>query len=107
MDTKLFYKKMQKVCNKIFKIINKKRRKRALDGKCEFLSIDQLFRKEIAIFMFKHKTKRLPSIFENIFQLSKIDKTETRSKTRIIPICTTTTAQQSICFVGLFLGKNT
>jgi len=71
---KTILQKMQKVCNKIFKRINKKKRKRAPDDNCKFLSIDQLFRKEIAIFMFKHKTKRLLFIFENIFQLSKIEK---------------------------------
>jgi len=50
-----------------------------------FLSIDQLFRNKIAIFMFKLKTKWLPSIFENIFQLSEIEQIEAKSKTRIIP----------------------
>jgi len=99
---------MQKLYNKIFKIINKKRRKKLLMITVSFfLLIDQLFRKEIAIFMFKHKTKRLPSIFEYIFQLSIIEKIETRSKTRIIPIsCTTTTAKQSIRFLGPKVWSN-
>jgi len=77
-------KKCKKCETKSLKFINKIRQKRALDDKCEFLPIDGLFRKEIAIFMFKHKTIRLPFIFEDTFQLSKIDKIEARNKTRII-----------------------
>jgi len=84
---KTILQKTQKVCNKIFKIINKKRRKRALDDKCEFLSIDQLFRKEIAVFMFKHKTKRLPSILRIYFSYLKLTKLQSKILCCIITWC--------------------
>jgi len=95
--------KLKNSCNKFIKVINKKQHIVRLTKLNYFLSIDQLFFKEISSFTFKYKKKLLPTIFHNMFTMSKTSRRVTRrNNSQIIPTCCSTNiSQHSIRFVGL------
>ena len=62
--------------------------------------IQQLYKLNISIFMYKSFHKQLPSAFNNIFQ-RKTSTVITRSNSQIIPIsCKNTVTKQSIRYIG-------
>ena len=95
--------KLQKLCNKFINMIictnpAKKRNKEMI--KDNIFNIQQLFKLNISIFMYKSFRKQLPSAFNNIFQ-RKTSTVITRSNSQIIPIsCKNTLTKQSIRYIG-------
>ena len=95
--------KLQKICNKFINMIistnpTKKRNKEIT--KDNILNIQQLYKLNISIFMYKSFHKQLPSAFNNIFQ-RKTSTVITRSNFQIIPIsCKNTVTKQSIRYIG-------
>ena len=95
--------KLQKICNKFIKMITctnpaKKRNKEIT--KDNILNIQQLYKLNISICMYKSFHKQLPSAFNNIFQ-RKTSTVITRSNSQIIPIsCKNTVTKQSIRYIG-------
>ena len=68
--------------------------------KDNIFNIQQLFKLNILIFMYKSFRKQLPSAFNNIFQ-RKTSTVITRSNSQIIPIsCKNTLTKQSIRYIG-------
>ena len=68
--------------------------------KDNILNIQQLYKLNISIFMYKSFHKQLPSAFNNIFQ-RKTSTVITRSNSQIIPIsCKNTVTKQSIRYIG-------
>ena len=99
---------LQNTCYNYITLINKKQPK--VNGSIKsfpFLSIDQLLRKEIAIFMYKFNNKLLSKTFENFFQLNQCNNRATRSNSQIIPIsCSTNIGQQSMQYLGTKIWNN-
>ena len=64
------------------------------------LTINDIFKYEMAVLMFRFHNRTLPSAFDPIFQ-SKSTSITTRSNSRVIPIsCRSTVSQQSIRYIG-------
>ena len=63
-------------------------------------NIQQLYKLNIAIFMYKFFNKQLPTAFNNVFQ-TKTSNVITRSNSQIISIsCKNTVSKQSIRYIG-------
>ena len=63
-------------------------------------NIQQLYKSNIAIFMYKFFNKQLPTAFNNVFQ-TKTSNVITRSNSQIISIsCKNTVSKQSIRYIG-------
>ena len=95
--------KLQKICNKFINMIictNPAKKRNKEITKDNILNIQQLYKLNISIFMYKSFHKQLPSAFNNIFQ-RKTSTVITRSNSQIIPIsCKNTVTKQSIRYIG-------
>ena len=91
--------KLQKICNKFINMIictNPAKKRNKEITKDNILNIQQLYKLNILIFMYKSFHKQLPSAFNNIFQ-RKTYTVITRSNSQIIPIsCKNTVTKQLI-----------
>ena len=95
--------KLQKICNKFMKMIFiSKSIKNSKKTKITNImyNIQQLYKLNIAIFMYKFFNKQLPTAFNNVFQ-TKTSNVITRSNSQIISIsCKNTVSKQSIRYIG-------
>ena len=91
-----------KICNKFINMIiytNRKKTQQRIT-KHNILAIQQLYKLNVSICMYKSFHKQLPSAFNNIFQ-RKTFTVNTRSNSQIIPIsCKNTVTKQSIRYIG-------
>ena len=95
--------KLQKICNKFMKMIfisksipNSKKTKITNI----MYNIQQLYKLNLAIFMYNFFNKQLPTAFNNVFQ-TKTSIVITRSNSQIISIsCKNTVSKQSIRYIG-------
>ena len=94
---------LQCICNKFIRMIFNLPRfesTQSVMAKNSLLTIDKLYRYEIALFMFKFHMKQLPSAFSDIFLMKKYS-IGSRNNSNIIPMaCRISLSQQSIRYVG-------
>ena len=102
MDT-LSYSINDKICNKFINMIictNPAKKRNKEITKDNILNIQQLYKLNISICMYKSFHKQLSSAFNNIFQ-RKTSTVIIRSNSQIIPIsCKNTVTKQSIRYIG-------
>ena len=72
----------------------------------DLLTINDIFKYEMAVLTFRFHNRSLPSAFDPIFQ-SKSTSITTRNNGRVIPIsCRSAVGQQSIRYIGLKTWNN-
>ena len=96
---------LQCICNKFIRMIFNLPRfecTQSVMAKNSLLTIDKLYRYEIALFMFKFHMKQFPSAFSDIFLMKKYSIGSRNNSSRpIIPMaCRISLSQQSIRYVG-------
>ena len=94
---------LQSICNKFIRLtlgISRNEDVLPLMKQHNLLTINDIFKYEMAVLMFRFHNRTLPSAFDPIFQ-SKSTSITTRSNSRVIPIsCRSTVSQQSIRYIG-------
>ena len=94
---------LQSICNKFIRLtlgISRNENVLPLMKQHNLLTINDIFKYEMAVLMFRFHNRTLPSAFDPIFQ-SKSTSITTRSNSRVIPIsCRSTVSQQSIRYIG-------
>ena len=96
--------KLQRICNKFINMIirtNPAKKSNKEITKDNILNIQQLYKLNISICMYKSFHKQLPSAFDNLVFQRKTSTIITRSNSQIIPIsCKNTVSKQSIRYIG-------
>ena len=94
---------LQGICNKFIRLIlglNRNEDVLPLMKQHNLLTISDMCKYEIAVFMFRFHNRTLPSAFDPIFQ-SKSTPITTGSNSRVIPLtCLSAVSQQSIRYIG-------
>ena len=94
---------LQNICNKFIRMtfnLSSKENVLPLMKEHGLLSIEDIFKHEVAVFMFKYHNHFLPPAFDHIFQ-SKTSSIITQRNSHLIPsFCRITVNQQSIRYIG-------
>ena len=94
---------LQGICDKFIRLtleLSRNEEVLPLMKQHNLLTINDIFKYEMAVLMFRFHNRTLPSVFDPIFQ-SKFTSITTRSNSRVIPIsCRSAVSQQSIRYIG-------